>query len=154
MKIPDHLLVPIRIWATAVQEKDFVNNGSGCQIGILQLRKLDPPPEVWIIKRSIISEFALTNATLEPMYKDFCGYTPEGRWVQRHKDYDVGDKKHVRFNVMVLKPEGGGAPIQDDIEISVEDGDVWRCNAGSVYHGTTTVIGSRPRIILSYGFLI
>jgi hypothetical protein len=44
--------------------------------------------------------------------------------------------------------------VQDGVEMVVEEGDVWRCDASRVRHWCTPVRGPKPRIVLSYGFLI
>lgn len=151
MRIAAALLQPVSIWAHE-SHKAFKPNGKGRQYGLLQ--ELTPPAEVWGIKRKIIEAHGLQHAEQEPMFKDFCGFITEGGAIHPHSDQDHNGKRHVRFNVMVSKPEAGGMPVQDGVEMVVEEGDVWRCDASRVKHWCTPVVGSKPRIVLSYGFLI
>lgn len=152
-QIPFNLLTPIVCWAND-KYKDFEPNGFGRQFGVLQRKDLKPPKEVWEIKDIILNNCKLQGAEQEPNFKDYCGYITEGGAIHKHTDPNKGKKIHTRFNVMVSKPEQGGEPVQADKVIEVEEGSVWRCNAGVVAHWCNPVVGSKPRIVLSYGFLL
>jgi hypothetical protein len=152
-KIDSNLLVPVIDWAND-KYKDFVPNGFGRQFGVLQRKDLKAPKEVWEIKDIIVDGCKLQGAEQEPSYQDYCGYITEGGAIHKHTDPNNGKKIHTRFNVMVSKPEQGGEPVQEDKVIEVEEGSIWRCNAGVVKHWCNTVVGSKPRIVLSYGFLL
>ena len=70
-------------------------------------------------------------------------------------DSNQGDLKHTRFNVILSKPVGGGgSPIHGAEILEVAEGGTWRCDAGSKTHASTVVIGNKPRIIMSFGFLL
>ena len=152
-QIPPSLLEPVVFWANK-EYKNFQQNDVGRQFGVLQRKDLKAPKEVWEIKDIIVDGCKLQGAEQEPSYQDYCGYITEGSAVYKHKDSNKNGKIHTRFNVMVSKPEQGGEPVQEDKMIEVEEGSVWRCNAGVVKHWCNTVVGSKPRIVLSYGFLI
>lgn len=145
------LLSPIREWATN-NHNSFKQNGFGRQYGILQ--ELNPPKEVWEIKKKVIELYSLDNTKQEPIYKDYCGYITEGGAIHQHTDSNQGHLIHTRFNVMVSKPIKGGEPIQNSQVIDVNEGDIWRCDAGKVVHWCSPVEGIKPRIVLSFGFLI
>jgi hypothetical protein len=153
MQIDTAQLEPVVAWAVK-SHRSFTRNGQGRQYGILYRKDLLPPNEVWEIRRRIIEGHGLQNYPTEPLFQDYCGFITEGGAIHPHQDPDHNGRKHVRFNVMVSKPEAGGIPVQDDTEIAVAEGDVWRCNASRVRHWCTPVRGSKPRIVLSYGFLI
>lgn len=112
------------------------------------------PQEVEVIRQQIVKAFDLHGAITEPMYKDFCGFITDGGFVHRHIDPNQGDLIHTRFNVLVSKPDVGGVAVINDVEVHVEEGGVWRCDAGRYYHSTTPVVGDKPRIVLSFGFLL
>ena len=152
-QIPFNLLAPVVCWAND-KCKDFDQNGFSRQFGVLQRKDLKPPKEVWEIKNIIVDGCKLQDAEQEPNFKDYCGYITEGGAIHKHTDTNKGKKIHTRFNVMVSKPEQGGEPVQEDKVIEVEEGSVWRCNAGVVAHWCNTVVGYKPRIVLSYGFLL
>jgi len=153
MRIDAALLTPVSAWAVE-SHKAFRPNGPCRRYGVLQRDDLAPPPEAWEIKRRIVEAQALQCADQEPIFKDFCGFITEGGSIHPHTDQDHDGKQHVRFNVMVSKPEAGGLPVQDGVEMAVEVGDVWRCDASRVRHWCTPVQGTKPRIVLSYGFLV
>jgi len=151
MFIDATLVAPVAQWAFE-NCKVFKPNGFNRQYGILQ--ELTPPNEVWEIKRQIIEANDLHNVEQEVDYKDFCGYITKGGAVHQHRDYSLDDKIHVRFNVMISKPDSGGVPVQNGVEIVVQEGEVWRCDSSAVEHWCTPVGGDKPRIILSYGFFL
>jgi hypothetical protein len=153
MRVEAALLAPVSAWAIE-SHKAFQPNGFGRQYGILYRQDLTPPPEVWEIRNQIVEANNLQDCPTEPVFQDFCGFITEGGAIHPHSDSDHSGKQHVRFNVMVSRPDIGGTPVQDDIEIAVEEGDVWRCDASRVRHWCTPVQGPKPRIVLSYGFLI
>lgn len=130
----------------------FTPNGFGRQYG--DLLALCAPAEVWQIKERIVKTHDLHSALPEPFFKDYCGYITEGGAIHKHQDPNQGNKIHTRFNVMISKPVSGGIPVIDGKEIQVEEGDVWKCEAGLYEHWCTPVIGDKPRIVLSFGFLI
>jgi hypothetical protein len=151
MQIEHRLLQPVAAWALKTYPS-FRPNGFGRQFGVLQ--DYTPPKEVWEIRRQIVEAHNLHAAEQEPWFQDFCGFITDGGAIHEHQDSDYNGKQHVRFNVMVSKPDTGGIPIQNGVEIPVEEGDVWRCDASRVRHWCTTVVGNKPRIVLSYGFLL
>lgn len=145
-------LAAIREWALKNYTL-FRPNGYGRQYGILAEFD-DAPDEVWVIKRNIVDEYDLHNAIQEPIFKDFCGFITDGGQVHEHKDPNQGGLIHTRFNIMISKPEIGGNPVIDGIEVNVKEGEMWICQAGLYKHYCTEVKGNKPRIILSFGFLI
>lgn len=145
------LLEPIKYWANTNYHL-FKPNGFCRQYGLLSA--FNPPKEVWLIKDEIIKTYNLYNAKQEPVFKDYCGYITEGGAIHEHSDPNQGTLIHTRFNVMISKPIAGGIPVQNGKEISVEEGDVWRCDAGVVKHWCTEVEGNKPRIVCSFGFLL
>jgi len=149
--VPQRLLAPIASWA-AEHHTSFRANGAGRQYGILQ--QLTPPGEAWEIKQQVVATYGLTGCPTEPVFQDFCGYITEGGAIHPHQDSDHGGRQHVRYNVMVSRPEAGGMPIQDGVVLTVAEGEVWRCNASRVRHWCTPVQGPKPRIVLSFGFLV
>lgn len=149
--ISNELLAPVNDWAVK-NYKSFLPNGYARQFGILQ--DTNPPEEVWSIKQQVVDMYGLHNAKQEPHFKDYCGFITNGGYIHQHTDPNEGKLIHTRFNVLVSKPNKGGEPIQDGKMIHVEEGDIWRCDAGLVKHWCNQVIGSKPRIVLSFGFLI
>lgn len=151
LKVSQDLLKPVINWANS-NYKTFIPNGFGRQYGVLE--DLNPPKEVFTIRELIINYFGLQNTERELTIKDYCGYVTDGGAIHKHKDPNKESKAHTRFNVMVSKPIFGGTPVEDGQHIFVKEGDVWKCNAGLKEHWCTPVEGPKPRIVLSYGFLV
>lgn len=151
MQFDAELLQPVVLWARKNRQA-FRPNGFARQYGLLD--EFSPPKEVWEIKRQIVEANNIQDAEQEPIFRDLCGFITEGGAVHPHVDCGDKGKQHVRFNVMVSKPQGGGNPVQNGVEILVQEGAVWRCDASLVMHSSMPVIGSKPRIVLSYGFLL
>jgi len=151
MNIPLSLCDKVNNWALQ-NYQSFKHNGSNRQY--LILNNDNCPKEVWDIKALVVKEYKLEEAKQEPLFQDYCGFITEGGAIHRHSDANQGELIHTRFNVMISKPVAGGIPVQNDKEISVEEGSVWRCDAGSVEHWCTEVKGNKPRVVLSFGFLL
>lgn len=151
MLIEKYLISSVVNWANQNLSK-FRPNGFARQYG--DIRLLGYSDEIIEIKKQIINNFNLANCYFEPIYGDFCGYIKDGGAVHRHKDNNVNNLIHTRFNVLISKPIEGGIAVIDNKEIFVEEGEVWKCEAGLYEHWTTPVIGIKPRIILSFGFLL
>lgn len=145
------LIEPVAKWAIASPE-GFRRNGPARQFCVLQ--EVNAPEEAWEIKRQIIDAFDLHDAEQEPMFRDLCGLITQGGAVHEHTDPDHNGKQHVRFNVLVSKPLRGGMPVLDGQELELAEGEVWRCDASRVFHSCTTVVGVKPRVVLSFGFLL
>lgn len=64
---------------------------------------------------------------------------------------------HVRFNIMLRKPEAGGNPIMDGVEYDIPEFHTWVCEASNVEHATSLIPKSNieyPRILLSAGYCL
>ena len=106
------------------------------------------------IKNKLIEIEGIDDWKQEPMYGDFIGINSEGSSIHVHTDYNNGDYIHTRWNLILSYPEEGGHSMYDG-EINVlEEKLIWKCVAGRYFHGSTEVIGSKPRVTLSLGFLI
>ncbi|KVN49658.1 hypothetical protein WL35_01670 [Burkholderia ubonensis] len=141
----------VRTWAIANKQR-FRPNGFGRQFALLQ-EFPDVPDAIWDIKCDVVAHFGLHDLPQEPLYRDLCGVITEGGAVHPHRDSNQGMLVHTRFNVMVSRPDGGGVPMIDGMLVDVPEGGIFRVDAGLRTHSCTPVIGARPRIILSFGFL-
>lgn len=155
MKIEQSLLNPVIEWTLLNFKKFTINSVSSHRYyKILHCKDLNPPLEVWKIKKSIYDKYNLYGLKLEPIYMDYCSVITENGAIHPHKDPTEKNKIHVRFNVMVSKPIAGGLPVQEGKIIEVSEGEVWQTNASKVEHWSTPVEGDKPRIVLSYGVLM
>lgn len=61
---------------------------------------------------------------------------------------------HVRYNLMLSKPDKGGETVYDRNFLDIEERVLWRCVAEYSRHGTDVVQSNKPRTIISMGFLL
>jgi len=102
----------------------------------------------------IFSLFGMKPIKVEPVFQCLIGnHYRDGAFVHEHQDSNSGDLFHVRVNVMLKKPNRGGNPVLNGIELQVDEGDVWLCLAGSERHSSTPIYGS-DRLVFSYGGLV
>ena len=98
--------------------------------------------------------YGLKPIRVEPMFQCFIGnHYLDGAFVHEHQDLNNGDLTHVRVNVMLKKPNHGGNPVINSIEINVNEGDVWLCISGKERHASTPISGGE-RLVFSYGGLV
>lgn len=61
--------------------------------------------------------------------------------------------RHYRFNLFLSVPNVGGVPIYNGEQIDVEEGMLVPYEADVHEHSSTKVVGDKPRIIISFGWL-
>ena len=64
------------------------------------------------------------------------------------------DYVHIRYNIMLSKPDRGGQTIYGDDFLDIDERVLWKCNSEYYQHGSDTVLSHKPRSIISMGFLI
>lgn len=106
------------------------------------------------VKARAIREFGISCFEEEPRYRCFLGCNTEGGFVHAHVDDQPTGKDHIRLNIMLSRPDGGGMPIVGAQQLDVQETDLWCFHPGIVRHGSTPVVGSRPRFVLSIGVLV
>lgn len=105
------------------------------------------------IKNRIIQIENITNWKQEPMYQDYIGWVSDGGFIHEHKDHNVNDLKHVRYNLFLSVPRKGGDPVYNGRYVRFSERSYVKCNSGDEFHSCKPVIGPKPRIVVSYGFL-
>jgi hypothetical protein len=98
--------------------------------------------------------FSVTDYEDEPEYRCFLGCNTAGGFVQRHADSSPPGRLHVRLNIMLSKPFGGGEPIIDGQKFDIAERDLWCFFPSIMPHETTPVVGDRKRFVLSIGILV
>ena len=164
MFIEESLAAPVRDWVLDKDNRDalFVTPGSGtinvsglphCEMeDPKRMRRKLPIVPMFKIYQSILSHYNLPKT--QPLDKEFgalISFSEEGHKVQPHKDPNPPGLTHVRFNVLINKPDGGGQAIINQEQIDTEQNEVWVCVAGAYEHSSVAVKGTKPRILLSYG---
>ena len=114
----------------------------------------DLPKIVWEIRERIVNLEKLHDAKPEPKLNDAIGYTMAPGQLHLHKDMNIDNLFHTRFNVYVQLPEKGGYPIYDGKIHKLKERTYICCRSGIDKHCCEKVEGEKARIVLSYGFLL
>jgi len=79
----------------------------------------------------------------------------EGGSVHEHTDkpLEYPALRHYRFNLFINLPDAGGVPIYNGKPLDVEERRLVPYEADIHPHSSTKVIGIKPRIVLSFGWL-
>lgn len=106
------------------------------------------------IEKEIVKHYGFEEARRDIVFGTMISYSTEGHEVHIHSDKNLGMNIHTRINLMLLKPEEGGNPVINNIEIDVQENNTWHCVAGYYRHSSTKVKGNKPRLIISFGYQI
>jgi len=134
---------------------DLINSPYGSRkIGILNKIKNAPLDLVKQIKDRVIELEKIENWKEEPYFNDAIGIHNEGGIIHTHTDPNDIGYIHTRYNIILSYPLDGGHSVYGGKINVLKEKMVWKCVAGNVPHGSTPVIGNKPRITLTLGFLI
>lgn len=125
-----------------------------------KLMKLNfPYKSIEIIEKELLNLFKLKKYNYEEI-GIMIWYMEEGYTSKIHKDniYSSNELTCTRLNVMISKPNIGGEPIifkNNGIVIeSVIENEPWICVAGKHNHSSVCMSGKKPRILLTFSYLI
>ena len=112
-------------------------------------------PEIaYKIQRKIIGQLKLKNFKLPKYHHGIvASYAGEHDAIFEHMDpqwYAPSETLHC--NLMLQKPLGGGKPIINKIEVDLDERDLWCYYVSKVPHGSSKIIGKRPRLMYVFGF--
>lgn len=112
------------------------------------------PKEYMLVKQRIIDTDRL-NYIIDPTFGDFLSFNLEGGNIHKHTDPNSTGRTHTRYNLLLSVPDEGGQPIYGgEYKIDYEEKFIWRCEAGKHTHESLPVVGTKPRINISFGFQI
>jgi len=140
-------------WVNDNQSK-FRINGPGRKFGVIQQIESNPFPLLDILRQRVVDLESIKDYKPEPIFQDYIGINSTGGAIHIHKDANQPPYTHTRFNVVLSYPEQGGESVYGNEVNALQERLVWKCIAGKVMHGSTPVVGIKPRITLSIGFLI
>lgn len=112
------------------------------------------PGVFWKVRRRALATFSITDYEDEPHFRCFLGCNTEGGYVHKHLDSSTPGTLHVRMNLMLSKPAGGGMPVIGGQQFDIEEGDLWCFFPSIMPHESTPVIGDRKRFVVSIGVLV
>ena len=140
-------------WATSIS-KELKRNQSSPGRYFAMFSELSTVPDVvYSIKKSI--ESLIDKPFLyDTNFTDFLSFNMRSASIHPHKDPNLDGYTHTRFNLLISVPESGGNPIYNGTEFKIQERMLWRCEAGKYEHASTPVIGTKPRINISFGFQI
>jgi hypothetical protein len=122
--------------------------------------RLDSLPEtpklIKELKNKLIGLESIEKVIEAPQNADWLGVQKETAFVEPHMDYNGPDRRYYtrRYNILISLPEEGGQPIYGSKVLNVKEKMIWRCDAGLVIHSSIPNKGKKPRINLSFGFLM
>ena len=90
----------------------------------------------------------------EPILGSMLSISWPGHACHKHTDPTSSLLHHVRFNVMLSKPEEGGLPVMNQTVYEPEENEIWICEASNDEHYTTEIIDDKMRCMLSVGYLL
>jgi hypothetical protein len=129
----------------------FKNNGNARRY--CSVTNVDTPVTDYLktIRSQKFKEIGIDSFLEEPVYGIFIGVNGESGFVHPHRDSTIDGYEHFRLNFLVSKPDGGGMPVVDGKEYSIEEGQSWINIASKWAHMSTPVVGTKNRIVLSLG---
>jgi hypothetical protein len=141
-------------WANGVYSKNLLAvNGGGRFYNSLNTFK-DLPSLILEIKKKIIKKEGLEKYKLDTFFEDFLSFNFAGASIHLHTDSNFVGCVHTRYNLIINKPISGGDALYNGNLIPIEEKMLWKCEAGKYSHGSTPVVGDRPRVNISFGFQI
>lgn len=149
---PEEIAVLLE-WASAQRDKLQANNIGPGRFSA-PLSELDASEAVAALQERVEAEFGFTAEQAFALLPHYLSFNEEGAFINQHKDPTDEGKIHYRVNVMVAAAtEGGNVLVEGEAPVRLEDGDAYLIEASEITHGTTTVVGTQPRIVLSFGYV-
>ena len=115
---------------------------------------LETPSLFYEVRNRIIQRENINQWNPEPLLGNYVGWISNGGFIHRHIDSNPDYGNHIRYNLFISVPNEGGYPIYDNKVIPIKEGQYIRCNSGLYFHESQKVIGDKPRIVISYGFIL
>lgn len=94
------------------------------------------------------------DAPPEPTFGWYVSIISDGGAVQPHRDWTAPGMRHLRCNLFLQTPEGGGRPVVADQPIDVEERMFLAFFPSEQLHASEPALGERRRIICSFGYLV
>ena len=136
--------------------KYFKENEKGKGRYFITLNQVNNSPLELVkeLKDRIIKLENIVDWIEEPLFSDYIGINTRNGEIHPHRDPNVGKYIHTRYNIILSWPDNGGESIYENNINVLYENLIWKCIAGKVKHASKPVLGDKPRITLSLGFLI
>jgi hypothetical protein len=112
------------------------------------------PTVIWKIKQRLVSAEKLRGFVQEPIVKDILYIILPKGFIHRHKDPNMGEYIHSRFNIFVNVPKEGAKTYYGSQLVDARAGHYTMCKSGLENHWSDPIGGTEPRVSLSFGFFI
>lgn len=106
------------------------------------------------IKKRILVNENISDYIDNSPYGDYIGYITNNGKIHRHIDPTIEGYDHIRFNLFLSIPEKGGMPKYNNEIVKIQKNEYIRCNSSKEFHECETVLGTKPRIVISYGIYV
>lgn len=136
----------------------FNRFGSGKFCHIDEMKAVDSKAHQIItdIRNRIVARENLSRYEPCRQLPDLIYIMEPGTKLHTHDDSAYKNNKgiHIRFNVCIQKPDIGGRPIYAGNTIELIEREYIICRAELDYHSSEWISGSKPKINLSFGFIV
>ena len=114
------------------------------------------PDFAYKIQKRIIDQLKFKDFKLPKYHHGIvASYASENDTVFKHLDPQWHPPyETLHCNLMLQKPLKGGKPIIDKETIDLDERDLWCYYVSKVEHGSSKVIGKKPRLMYVFGFCI
>lgn len=114
------------------------------------------PDIVFEIQKRIISKLKFNDYKLPKFHHGIvASYAGENDTVFEHLDPQWHPPyETLHCNLMLQKPYEGGKPIINKVNIDLDERDLWCYYVSKTPHGSSEIIGNRPRLMYVFGFCI
>jgi len=112
------------------------------------------PASLWRIRKRLVEVERMEGFVQEPVFKDILYIIMPNGFIHRHRDPNMGEYIHTRFNVFLQVPIEGSKTYYGGELVDAEEGHYTMCRSGLDQHWSDPIKGSVPRVTLSFGFLV
>jgi len=106
------------------------------------------------IKQRILDNEKIKKWEKDPFFGDIITFVTNNGFIHNHIDSTLPNKNHFRFNLFLSKPFLGGDPIYNNKKLNFKERCYLKYCVNKDYHSSLQVIGSKPRIAISYGISV
>jgi len=133
--------------------KKFKKNSEGPYRNYLNIDNIKVPRIFWKVRRRIELREKLSDYKSERNLGNLISVIGDSGYIHPHTDTSEDGYKHIRYNLFLSLPFVGGLPIYDMNTIEVKEREYLKCDVSKV-HMCQKVKYFKPRVIVSYGFLV
>lgn len=135
-------------------QKNFKQNPAGPYRKYLSFSENKNIPKIFFdVRNRIIENEKIKNYITEPKLGNMITWVSKNGFIHKHTDSSIHLYDHVRYNLCLCSPFSGGRTIYNKEVVQIKEGNYVKCHT-KYDHETEIVTSFKPRICVSYGFLI